>query len=208
MAQLCLSSGSLTRMRGLPSLRNLIGSEQIIFLWVLAGRISNMVKVQLSHYIKMCGVKVEWRYREGTGPKIVDEVHCSSMEECRYKCQKVTQKCFWSGSTPIYSFILWVYFRYLVFPMVVSYWTQLLSSTYMQQYLERLIMTKPSISNSCFHIWCKFCFPRFNVLIVVLMRIQVCCTVTLLSGSHHSEGPYYLHLPRLSPAAWHEPFTQ
>lgn len=78
----------------------------------------------------------------------------------------------------------------------------------MQQYTERLIMTKCSITNSCFHIWCKFCFPRYDVLTVVLMRIWVCCTVTLLSGSHHFKGPYYLRLPRLSPVAWHEPFTQ
>ena len=70
-----------------------------------------------------------------------------------------------------------------------------LSSAYMKQYYERLIMTKPSISNSYFHLWCKFCFPRFDVLTVVLMRIWVCCTVTLISGSHHSEGPNCLHLP-------------
>jgi len=50
VAQLCSSSGSLTRMRGLTILWNFTCSEQISFPWVLAGRISNMVREQ-------------WRYR-------------------------------------------------------------------------------------------------------------------------------------------------
>lgn len=116
---------------GPSSLWNFTCSEQIIFTWVLAGRISNMLKEQWRYR-----AKVSWwdELQKQGGMQI-------QMSESDTKMLLEVGQPLSTASSCKSTSVTWS-LQWLLLNGQNS-----LSSVYMKQYSERLIMTNPSISN-------------------------------------------------------------
>lgn len=176
-------------MRGLPSLWNFLGSKQIIFPWVLAGRISNMVNEQWRYRAKDSwqselrlqeGMQIQMSESDTKMPLELGQLHSQLRPVSLLLSLGLSNGFCLLGTT--------------------------LSSAYMKQYSERLWQ------NLAFQILASIYDANF--VFQDLMFSKWCwwesesAALTLLSCSHHSEGPNYLHLPRFSLVTCHEPFQQ